>query len=73
MTKQLRDLCMTIRTDGSEHVTGAYTEHVNVLVGSRCTDMFTKNLPRNNWLTQHPESMACIVGPAVVFSDRVWY
>ena len=32
---------------------------------------------RNNWLTQHPntdpESMACIVGTAVVFSDRVWY
>lgn len=70
----------------------AYTEHVNVLVGSCYTDMFvdedglTKNLPRNekataiyrnNWLTQHPntnpESMACIVGPAVVFSDRVWY
>lgn len=70
----------------------AYTEHVNVLVGGRYTDMFvdedghTKRLPRNekataiyrnNWLTQHPntdpESMACIVGPAVVFSDRVWY
>ena len=70
----------------------AYTEHVNVLVGSRYTDMFvdedglTKRLPRNekataiyrnNWLTQHPntdpEMMACIVGPAVVFSDRVWY
>ena len=47
---------------------------------------FAKNLPRNekatqiyrnNWLTHHPntnpESMACIVGPAVVFSDRVWY
>ena len=45
-----------------------------------------KNLPRNekataiyrnNWLTQHPntdpEMMAFIVGPAVVFSDRVWY
>ena len=71
---------------------GAYTEHVNVLVGSRYTDMFvdedglTKRLPRNekataiyrnNWLTQHPntdpELMAFIVGPAVVFSDRVWY
>lgn len=49
-------------------------------------DGFTKNLPRNekataiyrnNWLTHHPntdpESMACIAGPAVVFSDRVWY
>ena len=49
-------------------------------------DGLTKRLPRNkkataiyrnNWLTQHPntdpESMACIVGPAVVFSARVWY
>ena len=63
----------------------AYTEHVNVLVGSRYTDMFvdenghTKRLPRNekataiyrnNWLTQHPNTDP---GPAVVFSDRVWY
>lgn len=66
----------------------AYTEHVNVLVGDMFVDEdgFTKNLPRNekataiyrnNWLTQHPntdpEMMAFIVGPAVVFSDRVWY
>ena len=70
----------------------AYTEHVNVLVGSRYTDMFvdedglTKRLPRNekataiyrnNWLTKYPntdpETLAFIVGPAVVFSDRVWY
>ena len=99
-------ITMTVyHTDGREEVMetnlprrpsvnqlNAYTEHVNVLVGSRYTDMFvdedgfTKNLPRNekataiyrnNWLTQHPntdpEMMAFIVGPAVVFSDRVWY
>ena len=70
----------------------AYTEYVNVLVGSRYTDMFvdedglTKRLLRNekataiyrnNWLTKYPntdlETLAFIVGPAVVFSDRVGY
>lgn len=49
-------------------------------------DGLTKRLPRNekatviyrnNWLTQRPntdpELLAFIVGPAVVFSQRIWY
>lgn len=32
---------------------------------------------RNNWLTQHPdaepESLPAIYGPAVLFSQRVWF
>lgn len=49
-------------------------------------DGMTKGLPRNekataiyrhNWRHQHPrtrpEALAFIVGPAVVFSQRIWY
>ena len=79
-------ITMTVyHTDGREEVMAPYFQnaYTDMFVDE---DGFTKNLPRNekataiyrnNWLTQYPntdpEMMAFIVGPAVVFSDRVWY
>ena len=68
----------------TEHVSVLHNgRHTDMFVDE---DGFTKRLPRNekataiyrnNWLTKYPntdrEMMAFIVGPAVVFSDRVWY
>ena len=68
----------------TEHVSVLHNgRHTDMFVDE---DGFTKRLPRNekataiyrnNWLTKYPntdpEMTAFIVGPAVVFSDRVWY